>query len=302
MYQIEPLVPLIGATVVGPLGVSHLPRMWLKGILSAARALPDTYFDDYKGFNKRVVDALGLEPEPWFAFLKTLPTYLQAEQYVKDHATKLDAASIEAINADIASMPRPEENAAKVREVVGFDAPGFNNSAMLLNLDDWCAIHKELTAHKNDGLAPLVPMISSGQTGPFGVPHLPRLWMKALSRATGALPKDWKSGLECGFDNQLAKLTGMDLAAAVAYINAEFPDYLMFERWFENNVGPVTDAKKAEWSKAIAALQQPEDRAQPNLVEAGAGDLQTRSTILINDLVDWKYMHDDVAGRKLARA
>jgi hypothetical protein len=302
MYQIEPLVPLIGATVVGPLGVSHLPRMWLKGILSAARALPDTYFDDYKGFNKRVVDALGLEPEPWFAFLKTLPTYVQAEQYVKEHATNLDAASIEAINADIASRPRPEENAAKVREVVGLDMPGFNNSAMLINLDDWCAIHKELVAHKNDGLAPLVPMVSSAQTGPLGVPHLPRLWMKALSRATGALPKDWKSGLECGFDNQLAKLTGMDLAAAVAYINTELPDYLTFERWFENNVGPVSDAKKGEWSEAIAALQQPEDRAQPNLVEAGAGDLQTRSTILINDLVDWKYMHDDVAGRKLARA
>jgi len=302
MYQIEPLVPLIGPTVVGPLGVAHLPRMWLKGILSAARALPDTYFDDYKGFNKRVVDALGLEPEPWFAFLKTIPTYLQAESYVKEHAKNLDAATIAAINADIASLPRPEENAAKVREAVGLDVPGFNNSAMLINLDDWCAIHKELLAHKNDGLAPLVPMVSSAETGMLGVPHLPRMWMKAFSRATGALPGDWKSGLECGLDNQLAKLTGMDLAAAVAYINAELPDYLTFERWFEQNVGPVSDAQKAEWAEKIAALQQPEDRAQPNLAEAGAGDLQTRSTVLINDLVDWKYMHDDVAGRKLARA
>ena len=302
MYQIEPLVPLVGPTVAGPLGVYHLPRMWLKGILSAARALPDTYFDDYKGFNKRVVDALGLEPEPWFAFLKTLPTYLQAEQYVKDHATKLDAPTIAAINAEIASLPRPEENAVKVREIVGLDAPGFNNSAMLLNLDDWCAIHKELIAHKSDGLAPLVPMVSSGQTGMLGVPHLPRLWMKALSRATGALPKDWKSGLECGFDNSLAKLTGMDLAAAVDFINAELPDYLAFERWFESNVGQVTDAQKADWSEKVAAMLQPEDRAQQNLVEAGAADLQTRSTILINDLVDWKYMHDDVASRKLARA
>jgi hypothetical protein len=302
MYQIEPLVPLIGPTVVGPLGVAHLPRMWLKGILSDARALPDTYFDNYRGFNKKVVDALGLEPEAWFAFLKTLPTYLQAEQYVKDHAVNLDAASIAALNAEVASMLRPEENAAIVRAAVGLDEAGFNNSAMLINLDDWCAIHKELTAHKNDGLAPLVPMVSSAQTGFLGVPHLPRLWMKALSRATGALPKDWKSGLECGFDNQLAKLTGMDLAAAVAYIEAELPDYLTFERWFEQQVGPVTDAKRAEWSEKIAALQQPEDRAQPNLAEAGASDLQTRSTILINDLVDWKYMHDDVTGRKLARA
>jgi hypothetical protein len=302
MYQIEPLVPLVGPLVAGPLGVYHVPRMWLKGILSAARSLPDVYFDDYKGFNKRVVDGLGLEPEAWFAFLKTLPTYLQAEQYVRDHATKLDAASIAAVNAEIAGLPRPEENAAKVREVVGLDAPGFDNSAMLINLDDWYAIHKDLIAHKDDDIVPFVPMVSSGQYGFLGVPHLPRLWMKALSRATGALPKDWKSGLECGFDNQLAKLTGLDLAAAIAYINAELPDYLTFERWFEQQVGPVTDAQKAEWSAKIAAMQQPEDRAAPNLAEAGAAGLETRSTVLINDLVDWKYMHDDVAGRKLARA
>jgi hypothetical protein len=301
MYQIEPLVPLVGPLVVGPLGVSHLPRMWLKGILSAAHALPDTYFDDYKGFNKKVVDAIGLEPEAWFAFLNTLPTYLQAEQYVKDNAKHLDPATIAAVNAEIANMPRPEENAAKVRATVGLDVDGFNNSAMLINLDDWCAIHKELIAHKGE-LAPLVPMVSSGQIGPLGVPHLPRLWMKALLRATGALPKDWKSGLECGFDNQLATMSGMDLAAAVAYIDAELPDYLTFERWFEQHVGPVTDAQKAEWSAKIAALLQPEDRAQSNLAEAGIPDLQTRCTILINDLVDWKYMHDDIAGRKLARA
>jgi hypothetical protein len=49
-------------------------------------------------------------------------------------------------------------------------------------------------------------------------------------------------------------------------------------------------------------MQQPEDRAQPNLAEAGAADVQTRSTILINDLVDWKYMYDDISSRKLARA
>jgi hypothetical protein len=302
MYQIDPLIPLVGPTVAGPLGVTHLPRMWFKGVLSAAQALPDTYFDNYKGFNKKVVDALGLEPEPWFAFLATMPTYLEAEEYVRAHATHLDAASIAALNADIASVERPEANAAVVREVVGFNAPGFANSAMLINIDDWWAIHKELIAHKNAQLAPIVPMVSSAQAGPLGVPHLPRLWVKALLRATGALPNEWKSGLECGFDQHLATLTGLDLAAAVAYVHGKLPDYLTFERWFVHSVGPIDDARKAEWSASVVALQQPEDRAQANLAEAGATELQTRDTILINDLVDWKHMYDHVAGRKLARA
>ena len=301
MVQIDPLVPLVGPLVVGPLGVAHLPRMWFKGILSAAKALPDTYFDDYKGFNKKVVDALGLEPEPWFAFLKTQPTYLEAERYVKAHAAHLDAETIAALNADIATTQRAEENAAKVRATVGLTIEGFNNSAALINLDDWFAIHTVLIEHKGE-LAPLVPMVSSAQYGLLGVPHLPRLWMKALSRATGALPKDWKSGLECGFDMNLATCTGLDLAAAIAYINAELPDYLTFERWFEAQVGPVTDERRAEWSAKLTTLQQPEDRALPNLVEAGAPDLQTRDTILINDLVDWKYMYDDITGRKLVPA
>ena len=36
MYRMQRIVPLIGATVTSPLGVMHLPRMWLKSVLSAS--------------------------------------------------------------------------------------------------------------------------------------------------------------------------------------------------------------------------------------------------------------------------
>ena len=62
----------------------------------------------------------------------------------------------------------------------------------------------------------------------------------------------------------------------------------------QNAYGGVTQVREL----APAA----EDRAQPNLVEAGAPDLKSRSTVLINDIVDWKWMYDDISSRKLARA
>ena len=72
MYRMEKIVPLIGATVQGPLGVSHLPRMWLKSVLSGAGMLWEAYFDNDKGFNHRVVTLRSdFEPEAWLlAFLR----------------------------------------------------------------------------------------------------------------------------------------------------------------------------------------------------------------------------------------
>src|SRR6185437_6579658 len=128
MSRIERLVPLIGATVAGPLGVVHLPRMWLKSVLSAAGMLYERYVDYNKGFNQRVVDGLGLDPDTWFGFLATMPTYPQAEAYVKANATKLSSASIAAVNTEILTFLRPEETCATLRARVGLADSEFRNS------------------------------------------------------------------------------------------------------------------------------------------------------------------------------
>jgi hypothetical protein len=300
MYRIEKLVPLIGATVAGPLGVVHLPRMWYKGILSAAGMLPVEYFDNYKGFNAKVCDGIGLEPEAWFAFLKTMPTYPQAEDYVKAHATKLDATSIAAINELILNFPRPEENAAMVRARLGIEDPTFNNSAALINVDDWSAIHAELVAHRADDIEPIVPMVSSAQAGMMDVPHLPRLWMKALLSAVDALPEEWKTGTSCGFDKRVAGMIGLDLPAASAYIQSDLPSYLQFETWVSDHIAQLDDTTKTKWKAEILALQKSEEAWTSERVEAGAPNLTLRGTVLLNDMVDWKHMHDDVVAREVA--
>ena len=301
MYRIDRLVPLIGATVAGPLGVAHLPRMWYKGVLSAAGMLYEGYFDNYKGFNAKVVDALGLEPEAWFAFLATMPTYPQAEDYVAAHATKLNPASVAALNAEIGAFLRPEENAVAVRARVGLDDPGFRNSAALLNLDDWCTIHEQLVAHRAEGIEAIVPMVSSGQAGMLGIPHLPRLWMKALLSSVNALAEGWKTGVNCGFDKRVSDMIGLDLVAAKAYIDAELPSYLQFEGWVHDHIAKPDDATKAKWTADTLALQKNEEQAAEERIEAGDPDLTLRGTILLNDMVDWKHMHDNVVAKRVAR-
>jgi hypothetical protein len=300
MYRMEKIVPLIGPTVEGPLGVKMLPRTWLKSVLSAAGLLPEGYFDNDKGFNHRVVDALGLEPEAFFAFLATQPTYPQTEDYVRAHASKLDPATIAALNDGIASYERPEEGAAAVRALTGIEDLTLRNSARLLDIDDWYAMHKAVLAHRADGIAPMIPMVSSAQVGLAGIPHLPRLWMKALLNAVHALHPEWKSGLVCGFDKRLAETIGLDLSAAVAYINGELPSYLQFERWVLAHITPPDAATKANWVEQFDGLKKGEEQATAECIEAGAPGAGVRGTMLLNDMVDWKFMHDQVAAQRVA--
>jgi len=300
MYRMERIIPLIGPTVEGPLGVKMLPRTWLKSMYSAAGLLPDLYFDNDKGFNHRVVEVLGLEPEPFFAYLATMPTYPQAEDYVRSHAKSLDPATIATLNNGIATYDRPEEGAAAVRALTGITDASVRNSQLLLCYDDWFAIHATVLAHHTEGIEPLVPMVSSGQLGLAGIPHLPRMWMKALLNAAGALHPEWKSGIVCGFDKKISETIGLDLVATVAYVNAELPNYLQFENWVLNHIPPVDDATKVTWVSNVAAMQKPEEMSAAECKECGVAGAGLRGTVLLNDMVDWKYMHDRVAGSKAA--
>jgi hypothetical protein len=302
MYRMQQITPLIGATVTGPLGVMHLPRMWLKSVYSAGGVLWDAYFDNYKGFNQQVCDGLGLEPEAWFAFLATMPTYPQAEDYVREHATKLDAPSIAALNEKISSYPRAPEGAAATRARTGIIDANVTNSALLINYDDWLTMHEELLAHEGDGIEPLIPMVSSGTVGLAGIPHLPRMWMKALLSAVHALPAEWKTGIVCGFDKRCADTIGLDLVATSAYINDNKPTYLQFEAWVLDHIAAPTAATKAEWITQFNAMKKADAQAAAEIIECGATDPNLRGTILLNDLVDWKHMHDHVVAARVTRA
>src|ERR1700687_4666521 len=96
------IVPLISSGVCGPLGVLHLPRLWLKLSLESVGKLAPGYPGAGKGYDQMVIDGLGLNRDAVVDFVqKSKPTYPQFETWVKKNGTKLDKGSIEKLNAAI---------------------------------------------------------------------------------------------------------------------------------------------------------------------------------------------------------
>jgi hypothetical protein len=265
--SVEKIVPLAGPTVRGPLGVAHLPRFWLKRILGAGGLLADEYRDDYYGANKTVIDGLGLEPEATLAFLTTTPSYPNFELWVRDRATALDDDSIAAVNNALATQLKPPDNAEAARKRVGISDPSERGSALLNALDDWASVHADVVARRGTLVQAIVPAISSQSSGPLGLEHLPRLWLKATLEATGALFDGWRSGSRSPLDVWFAQAVGIDIGATVDHIHGTLPTYVEFETWFQSKARHITPAEIAQHNATMAPSRE------------------------MNDFVDWDTLH-----------
>jgi hypothetical protein len=139
------IVPLISSGVAGPLGVLHLPRLWLKVSLEASGKLATGYPGAGKGYDQMVIDGLGLQREAVLSHIKqSKPTYPQFEAWVKKNATKLDKASIEKLNAAIRGYNHDD---ATRKSILGAnslpdDAGAPKDAVNLNNLDDWKEFHE----------------------------------------------------------------------------------------------------------------------------------------------------------------
>jgi hypothetical protein len=291
----EKIVPLPGLRVKGPLGVAHMPRLWLKCVLGAAAALPEGYTTTNVGTNAVMIEGIGLEPDATFAFLATRPAYAAFESWVRDHATKLDAEAIAATNARISAHQKPAANAAEVRARSGVSDDSIGGAALLNELDDWATVHAALAASDGRTLPPTVPAVSTQSAGPLGLMHLPRFWMKATLRASGALYEDWKSGPDSPLDMWFCAAIGLDPATAIAHINAERPSYMAFETWVGANVPNLGPAEIATTNGTLNGRQKPEEVAARERALLGLTNANYRPSIELNDLVDWHQLHANVA-------
>ena len=288
-------VPLTGSMVPGPLGLAHLPRMWQKAMLFGIGVLPGDYlFGGDRGFDVRIMDGVGLDPDAFMPFLTTLPTYLETEFWVRGHAAKLDA--VEATSEMIVNHAASQKGGDKLRAAAGISDASFDNGAKLNNIDDWVSLQQYVLAHRGEPVETIVPAISSLAAGPLGLLHLPRLWGKAIIKAGAALPEGFHSG-SGPLDVQLAQAIGMDLTESVRYVNAEIPPYLAYEQWVRAHATTLDAATVNAWNERMRTRDKPAAMAADERAMLGISDEAISGSAILNDLIDWHLWHEEIVSR-----
>jgi len=144
----EKIIPLISSGTEGPLSVKHLPRLWLKTLLSACGRLPEGYKDIRPGFDYMVLEGLGIDPESARQFIMTAkPSYLEFEKWIESQpGVDLSEQNIATVNRIVVERKKGPESRAKMLAKNGLpEDSSIKDSIMLNNLDDWRAIHYALT-------------------------------------------------------------------------------------------------------------------------------------------------------------
>lgn len=139
------IVPLISSGVAGPLGVLHLPRLWLKLSLECVGKLAPGYPGAGKGYDQMVIDGLGLNRDAVIDYVKkNKPTYCQFEAWVKKNGTKLDKGSIDKLNSAIKGYIHDDSTRKSILGANGLadDAGACKDAVNLNNLDDWKEFHE----------------------------------------------------------------------------------------------------------------------------------------------------------------
>ena len=282
-------IPLISGRVHGPLGIGHLPRLWLKLRLRALDRLPDGYRCGAGGSDQAIIETLGLDRGALLAHIGDAPDYVTFEAWVRVHATTVSSPELDAVNADFETflMPEPRRSEWAAR----FGLPDYTVATRMNELDDWDLVHAQIVA-SDAPATPIVPAISSSTTGPLGAAHLPRLWLKMLLHAHGRLPDGYRFGIG-GFDEMVEEHLGIGYEPLAVFIAAEKPGYLALEEWVRDHATAATPAAVAAHNTTLLTFVVPEERAAPRRALYGV-DASVRTGVALNDLDDWLAIHQQL--------
>lgn len=143
------IIPMISSGTTGPLGVLHLPRLWLKASLGAAGKLHSDYPACGQGYDQMVLSGLGLDKAAFETFIAdSKPTYPELEPWVLEQSGgALDAAAVAKLNAAITGYLHADSVRAAILEANGIPDEGkIRDAVMLNNLDDWLGFHRGVIA------------------------------------------------------------------------------------------------------------------------------------------------------------
>lgn len=142
------IIPLISSGTSGPLGVLHLPRLWLKVSLDSVQKLNSEYPAIGAGYDQMVLDGLGIDKSAFCEFMKSKPTYPALEAWIREQkGVKLDAASIAALNESIIGYNHADDTRSEILGACGLADDGSILDAVTLNnLDDWQSFHAQQIA------------------------------------------------------------------------------------------------------------------------------------------------------------
>lgn len=138
-------VPMISSGTAGPLGVLHLPRLWLKVSLEEQGKIAAGYPGIGRGYDAMTCAALGLDEQAVKDYIRqNKPSYTQFEAWVKQNAKTLTPDAIEKHNAAVRGYIHDDETRKRITSECGIadDASTAKDAVNLNNLDDWNEFHR----------------------------------------------------------------------------------------------------------------------------------------------------------------
>jgi hypothetical protein len=144
-----PVIPIVSSSASGPLGICHLPRMWLKLLLHAQGRLPAGYRHGTGGMDETTAANIGFDRDAFIDFVSTkAPTYLETEAWVRENAKNLTPDAIRKHNETLLHRDKPALMAKAQRAFVGLDDERILDGTLLNDLDDWHTLYTQLTTGK----------------------------------------------------------------------------------------------------------------------------------------------------------
>jgi len=141
------ITPLISSGTAGPLGILHLPRLWLKTSLAAAGKLNPDYPAIGGGYDSMVLSALGIDKAVFSDFIASKkPTYPELEAWVvEQNGGPIAPETISKLNDSIVGYNHDDETRKEILSASGIPDDGKILDAIHLNnLDDWATVHKNV--------------------------------------------------------------------------------------------------------------------------------------------------------------